>query len=135
DPQSATVVAPRTRRHSTLAPASALNDHDGLWPGPGDAGHADSAGAAGATVSSVYALVATAPTLPAASVARTENVYVPSGSSERSKGAGLAHGAQSETVVAPRTSWHSTPAPASALNAHSGERSAPGDAGGDEIDG
>ena len=51
--QAAIVVAPRSRRHSKVAPASPLKDQDGARVSPGEAGAEAITGAAGAVASSV----------------------------------------------------------------------------------
>src|SRR5215217_3844738 len=117
-----------SRLHSNDAPGSPLNDHTGS-SGAGEAGVLVSTGPAGGSVSSVYPLVAVWPTLPAASLARTENVYAPSGSPVRSYSALGPHGVQGSTSVPPRSSRHSSVAPPSPVNAHTSVRLSSGVAG------
>src|SRR3954447_24442054 len=69
--QAKTTVAPRSTRHSNVAPASPVNDHAGAVALPGDDGEEVIDGAAGGVRSRTYELVAAAPVLAAASVART----------------------------------------------------------------
>ena len=73
--------------------------------------------------------MATALVLPAASVASTENVYVPSPAAVRSTSSGLEHGAQSTIVEPPRSTRQLKPAPASPVNDQATVASGPGDAG------
>ena len=73
--------------------------------------------------------------LPAASVACTENVYDPSGWPVREYALGLAHDPHADTIVPPRSSWHSNVAPPSPLNDHDGLPPEPGVAGAEVIDG
>jgi hypothetical protein len=102
--QSLTTNPGRSMRHCVDDPASAVNVYWGVWSVESPVGPPVIVGAGGTVVSYTYVPVAIAPGLPAGSVARTRNVYVPSGSVARLHVFGLAHGAQSLTTVAPRSS-------------------------------
>jgi hypothetical protein len=78
-PQSETTVPARSRRHSNVPPASPSNHQAGVRSRPSGAGIAVSLGTPGAEPTYAYACAAVALVFPAASRARTENSYCPSG--------------------------------------------------------